>query len=147
MDNLSKNQETVLTLRKQGLTQKEIGDELGVSKQAISKTMKILRRKAVIPRKELHNSFNIPLRGIKFFHDGYVKFNSEGNEIFLHRHIWEINNGTIPEGYVIHHINLNRSDNRLNNLMCLTHKQHRELHKKIDNGIQEITKKFMKEIQ
>ena len=41
----------------------------------------------------------------------------------IHRAIWETFVGPIPEGYEIDHINGNRSDNRLCNLRCVSHKE------------------------
>lgn len=48
--------------------------------------------------------------------DGYMK--SE------HRVIWERQNGKIPKGFEIHHINGNKKDNRIENLECLSRKEH-----------------------
>ena len=36
-----------------------------------------------------------------------------------HRLVWEETNGPIPKGYVIHHLNGIKDDNRLENLACL----------------------------
>ena len=44
--------------------------------------------------------------------------------------LWEQANGKIPKGYVIHHINKNRLDDRLDNLVCLTRSEHINLHRK-----------------
>mgnify|MGYP000680991074 CR=1 FL=1 len=39
---------------------------------------------------------------------------------YIHRLVWEQHNGTISKGKVIHHINGNTHDNRINNLSCIT---------------------------
>ena len=41
----------------------------------------------------------------------------------VHRYVWEQNFGKIPEGGVIHHINGNKFDNRIENLrdVCQSH--------------------------
>lgn len=41
----------------------------------------------------------------------------------IHRVIWTMFNGPIPEGYCINHINCNPSDNRINNLELATSQQ------------------------
>ena len=46
----------------------------------------------------------------------------------LHQLVWREFNGEIPKGYDIHHINFNPSDNRPENLVLLSHSEHRKLH-------------------
>ena len=64
--------------------------------------------------------------------DGYyctTIYDDNGNPhtIRHHRIIWEVVNGQIPDGYEIHHIDKNRSNNSISNLELVessTHKQH-----------------------
>lgn len=42
---------------------------------------------------------------------------------YLHRLVWEAFNGPIPEGYEVNHMNEDKSDNRIENLNLLTHKE------------------------
>ena len=44
-------------------------------------------------------------------------------ERWMHRIVWTEHNGKIPDGMVIDHINGNPSDNRIENLQCITQKQ------------------------
>ncbi len=44
------------------------------------------------------------------------------------RKVWEFHNGKIPKGMLIHHINWNKEDSRIENLMCVTRKEHDQLH-------------------
>ena len=49
---------------------------------------------------------------------------------FEHRIIWEKEHGNIPIGMVIHHKNFNKKDNRIENLECLSFKEHMFKHRK-----------------
>lgn len=63
--------------------------------------------------------------------DGYyctTIYDDDGKRTTIrhHRFIWEVVNGTIPEGYEIHHKDKNRTNNSINNLElieCGTHKR------------------------
>jgi hypothetical protein len=45
-----------------------------------------------------------------------------------HRYIWELYNGKIPEGYVIHHKDRNKLNNSIDNLQLMTESEHSILH-------------------
>lgn len=47
-----------------------------------------------------------------------------------HRLVWEKNNGPIPKGWIVHHKNHNRLDNRIKNLQCIPRGRHQTIHKK-----------------
>ena len=47
---------------------------------------------------------------------GYWVVQMQGKKMQVHRIIWEMLNGPIPDGKVIDHINQNPSDNRIENL-------------------------------
>jgi len=55
---------------------------------------------------------------------------SNGKITPLHKYIWRYYNGSIPKGCQIHHDNLNRLDNRIDNLICVTIQEHLKIHKK-----------------
>ena len=45
----------------------------------------------------------------------------------------ELTNKKIPKGYEIHHIDLNRDNNNINNLVMLPKKLHQEYHRTLSN--------------
>lgn len=59
---------------------------------------------------------------------GYRSFAVNGKRKREHRMVWETANGPIPDGYVIHHKNGDKLDNRLENLEMMTRAQHRKHH-------------------
>lgn len=54
----------------------------------------------------------------------------------LYRLVYELFVGPIPEGYVVHHIDHNKLNDRIDNLMLMTKKDHSKLHRefKIKNN-------------
>lgn len=54
---------------------------------------------------------------------GYLQVGIDGRNLSVHRLVWESFNGVIPKGYEIDHINGDRQDNRLCNLILTTHKE------------------------
>ena len=68
---------------------------------------------------EIYNSNRVKLNCRKLS-SGYVEVT---NHETLHRILWRVFNGEIPEGMEIDHINTIRDDNRLENLRLVTHKE------------------------
>lgn len=48
-------------------------------------------------------------------------YNLKGKHFLVHRAVWEVFNGPIPEGYDIDHIDGNPKNNNLDNLQAITH--------------------------
>ena len=71
----------------------------------------------------------VHFNGMKFTRDeknGY--YLNSTNRIRLHRYVWEQTNGKIPEGYHIHHIDGDKNNNDISNLMMLTSTEHLSYH-------------------
>jgi DNA-binding CsgD family transcriptional regulator len=58
--------------------------------------------------------------------------------ILEHRLVWREHNGAIPVGGVIHHKNGSKGDNRIENLMMLSHAQHRQIIPDLTKRIAEL---------
>lgn len=85
------------------------------------------------PNKELIESApdKVTYKGKVYRKDGSGYYRSAPNSVALHRVIWEETNGPIPEGYQIHHIDRNPTNNDVSNLMCVSVDEHIEIHRKI----------------
>lgn len=51
-------------------------------------------------------------------------------KMYLHRYIWEKENGAIPNGFIIHHIDGNFNNNEIDNLKLINLSEHLSLHYK-----------------
>ena len=74
----------------------------------------------------------IILDGYKFTKTGNKKYHYNSTlRKYLHQYIWEKENGSIPKGYEIHHIDQNTDNNSIENLCLLSIKEHQEIHKEL----------------
>ncbi len=65
-------------------------------------------------------------RSMKF---GYVRIRTgPGQRDLEHRIVWEAAHGPIPRGMHVHHLNHDKMDNRLENLVLATNSEHQHLH-------------------
>lgn len=64
----------------------------------------------------------------------------------MHRYVWKVCNGEIPEGYEIHHIDHDKSNNDISNLELLEANEHRAHHARIQ-GIKNVESGFLEEIR
>ena|SRR3990170_4987373 len=69
-------------------------------------------------------------RGYVFVHDR--RPSAKRPYIAEHRLVWEQAHGSIPRGHVVHHINGDKMDNRLSNLVLLSSSAHRKMHSDVD---------------
>ena len=82
-------------------------------------------------------------KGGRSMRKGYVTVLVGGRHRDEHRVVWEEANGPIPNGYVVHHVNGTKTDNRLENLLAVPrHQHHSEPHKVI-----ELYEKRIKELE
>lgn len=68
-------------------------------------------------------------RNLKFVRDDKTGYYLNSTlRVRLHRYVWACERGDIPKGYEIHHIDFDRSNNDISNLLCLSRADHRKLH-------------------
>ena len=74
---------------------------------------------------KIHRGYQAPIGAIvgSINNKGYILTKIKGKGLKVHRIIWEMHNGKIPEGMQVDHINEKRNDNRIENLQILTSKQ------------------------
>jgi len=124
-------------LYEQGMSTIEISENVGLTPQAIYQRL----LKAGIPlrsfseaitlsakrgrKKQQTGELNARWRGGRAIDtDGYVSVRVDGKQRAEHRVIWEKEHGVIPKGWVIHHLNGIRDDNRIENLCAMSRKRH-----------------------
>lgn len=63
--------------------------------------------------------------------NGYIGIiNEKGFRELKHRFIWRMHNGEIPLGSFIHHIDGDKSNNNIDNLVCVSREEHGILHRR-----------------
>lgn len=76
-------------------------------------------------------------------HPHAYKKGSNVGYIFEHRIVWEAANGRFLEPHeIIHHVNHDRADNRIENLMLVSKSQHRRLHQPYDRLTEETRRRL-----
>lgn len=73
--------------------------------------------------------------GMRFYEDGKgywlgQQFDNDGkpHRIRLHIYVWEKHYGPVPDGYEVHHIDKDASNNDIENLIAMPMKEHHQLH-------------------
>lgn len=99
----------------------EVAKYVGVSRQCI---FDAFQTRGYQLRSKKERPFKI-YKGIKFTlrNSGYYSATT-GSRKLMHRYMWEDQIGRIPDGWDIHHINEDKSDNRIDNFECLPKSEH-----------------------
>jgi hypothetical protein len=72
----------------------------------------------------------IELDGDIFYLNVHGYYRSEKTGLLLHRYVWESKFGKIPKGCLIHHIDGDKDNNKVDNLSLITITEHSRLHYK-----------------
>lgn len=81
---------------------------------------------ATASRKHEVQEFN----GAKYYRDVRGYFVNPRTLTKMHRDVWAHYNGAVPDGYVIHHLNHDKGDNRIENLSLVEWANHTSQHSK-----------------
>jgi len=97
--------------------------EAGVKRRSISESIKLAYKtgRAVRQTGENHHSWK---GGRNKDKRGYIVIVIKQKRYFEHRIVWEKAHGKIPQGFIIHHLNGIRDDNRLENLTAIPRARH-----------------------
>lgn len=109
-----------------GLSFSEVAAEFGCSRQSVYVIFKRRNwptrpRPAALPP-VMFNGAKYTLRNTGYFGK------TTGGRTLLHRDLWEHHNGPIPDGYDIHHIDHDRTNNELSNLELIDRGEHARRH-------------------
>jgi hypothetical protein len=124
---------------KSGLSLAEVGKMFGMTRQSVYDGFS---RRGYVLRERNWQPIQI-LDGIKFTvrKQGYYGATT-GDRKLMHRYVWEKQHGPIPEGYEVHHVDHDRSNNEISNLEIYTKSDHARL---FSTGSNQHTKKPYKE--
>jgi hypothetical protein len=65
---------------------------------------------------------------------GYLRIMIEHKHYSVHRLVWQVFNGEIPDGYIIHHLDGNKHNNNLCNLCLMENEEHKKHHSTGENN-------------
>ncbi len=119
---------------KQGYSLSQVSRLYNITRQSVYAGFKkrgyVLRAKNELPY-QIEDDIKFTLRNT-----GYYGMTTD-DRMLMHRYVWEKYNGKIPPKHDIHHINHNKSDNRIENLELYTKSEHA---KKFSTGNNQFTK-------
>jgi hypothetical protein len=113
-----------------GLSLEQVGNQIGVSRQCVYKAFKkrgFQLRGPNFKPVQFYDGKKFTLRA-----SGYYAMTTD-DRMLMHRYVWENEKGEIPEGYDIHHLDCDKSNNSIENLECLPKAEHTRLYSPHNN--------------
>lgn len=108
----------------QGYSCSQIGKIVGATRQAVWEKLKngnvTIRKKKLLP----YITYDEKKWTISKTTGYYRSTESRKKHISLHRYVWQKERGEIPEGYDIHHLDGDKTNNTIENLECLPKAEH-----------------------
>nr|WP_255567496.1 HNH endonuclease [Corynebacterium sp. TAE3-ERU16] len=110
----------------QGMSLEQVAAREGVTRQTVYTRFK-RRGLDLRPRKPALPSVMFQGRRYTIGVNGYYRA-TEGDRELLHRAVWKHHRGDIPDGWDVHHIDHDKTNNAVENLHCLSKADHAALH-------------------
>ena len=107
----------------------ELEQRLWSENEKLRRELDELKKPLSAPKIEILDETHVKFNG-QIFHK--TKKGHFYRAVSLHETVWRFHFGDIPEGYVIHHRNGLKADNRIENLQLMTAAEHRAWHNQND---------------
>lgn len=100
----------------------EVGNIYKRSRQAVYDVFK--SRKYVLRSKKMQGLQVLDGYNFTLTKGGYLRGTIKKERVLMHRYVWQKNNGKIPDGFDIHHLDEDKNNNSIKNLECLSKAEH-----------------------
>ena len=111
--------EKLYELYQDGYSLSQVGKIVGITRQSVFDRFK--RANLKLRSKQLKPFIIVDNLKFTINRDGYYECTTI-DRLMLHNHNWEKENGKIPNGYELHHIDLIKTNNDVLNLQLVTQK-------------------------
>jgi predicted DNA-binding protein YlxM (UPF0122 family) len=114
-----------------GMSLAQIGKNFNITRQSVYERFK--KKKLQLRSRKFKDFIIVDSLKFTINKNGYYESTTK-DRLMLHNYNWEKINGKIPKGYEIHHIDLNKLNNNIENLKLVTPSEHTKIHSILLNG-------------